>query len=89
MIKVPQNNAVKSKKNKKILFDDEGNTVDVEDIATNHKHSNGPSNKKLNNKAQANIESDFARWYEEVSKRTFLNTIGKHIFYSNTHKTVC
>lgn len=89
-MKVQHSNEVKPQKNKKIVFDDDGNTMDVViDAAadtTNRKHSNGPS-KKLNNKAnaKANIESDFGRWYEEV--RTFLMQIPSiHHMYSNNRQ---
>lgn len=61
---------MKSQKNKKIIFDDNGETTTVSadlDLAKENKSTK----KSYQNRAKENIESDINRWYEEASATKF------------------
>lgn len=69
MLNKVTNNQLKTQSNKKIIFDDDGNTVTV----SQHKKLDRPIKKTniTNNNARTNIESDISRWYEEVNNGLF------------------
>lgn len=74
MLGKTSNNLMKSQKNKKIIFDDDGETTTVSE--PDNKKSNRSIKKSNQNRAKANIESDIInRWYEEVINITNIKII--------------